>query len=313
MIRIDVVAVAVEAIRTTPNRALLGINTSTLTGSLAVTLAVAGVVTTAGASDGIPLVELAVVTTVTGFSVATGVQAGAITLVAVSIATSVLTLLCIHPSVRLAGKDIITNTSDGILRTGGHTLAILTVVVVVATTILWASPSMLGTVVFTVTAVVVRTTSITLVLIELTVIALTGLRIAVVATTKLVRRNVATLAVEAIGPPSQASMLGIHTSTLARSLTVAFTIASIVTTARTSDGVPLVEFTVITTVTGFTVGTLVQAGAVTLVAVTVPTTELTLLGVVPLVVLTGEDIVAYTLNRSISTSHHALTIHTVVC
>ena len=64
----------------------------------------------------------------TGLAVATGVQAGTVTLVAVAVATAILTLFRINPSVRLAGKDIVTNTSDCILSTSSYTLTILTVI-----------------------------------------------------------------------------------------------------------------------------------------------------------------------------------------
>ncbi len=163
MVWINVSAVAVEAIRTATLASLLCIDTSPISRSFAITLAVVSVVTTARTSDGVPLVELTVVTTVTSFSIRTFIETGAITLVAVAITTSILTVLREQPLVVVANKDIVANTLQSTVGTGHNTLALLTVVVVVTTTVLSATPGILGSNIPTVATVVVRAASITFV------------------------------------------------------------------------------------------------------------------------------------------------------
>ena len=70
----------------------LCIDTSTLTRLLTITLTVAGVVTAIGATDGVPLVELTVRTTVTCGVSSTSVGVS-LTSITEAIATTILTVL----------------------------------------------------------------------------------------------------------------------------------------------------------------------------------------------------------------------------
>ena len=115
---------------------------------------------------------------------------------------------------------------------------------------------MLGAIVFTVTAVVVPTAParpVTLVGSEFTVITLSRLCITVVPATQSTWINVRTVTVEAVGTATQATLLRIDTCSLAVGLAITLTIAGVVTTIGTGDGVPLVELTVRTTVVSLTV------------------------------------------------------------
>ena len=103
---------------------MLGIHTGTC--RVGGTLTVAGVVTTCGTLVRIPLVELTVVTTVLGNTCRTSVQAGTVTLITVSIATTVLALLGVEPGVVGASKDIVTNTLHGTSGTSRYTTTVLT-------------------------------------------------------------------------------------------------------------------------------------------------------------------------------------------
>jgi len=73
LVRINVVTIAVEAVRLTARVSILGIDTGSVTRLLTVTLTVATIVTTAGAGNGVPLVELTVRTTVARLTVSTNV------------------------------------------------------------------------------------------------------------------------------------------------------------------------------------------------------------------------------------------------
>ncbi len=85
-------------------------------------------------------------------------------MIAVAIGTTKLTLFRVDPGVVGANKHIIADTLQSTVGTGHHTLTILAVVVVVATAVLRAGPSVFGAVVFTIATVVVRTALITVVL-----------------------------------------------------------------------------------------------------------------------------------------------------
>lgn len=108
------------------------------------------------------------------------------TSVTVAVRTTVLTLLGVVPTVVGAREDIVTNTLDRAIGTGRHTLTILTSARG-ATAVLRARPGVFGTIVFAVTAVVVRTTSVTVVVTKLTIITGTSLRVTSVGTTVGIR------------------------------------------------------------------------------------------------------------------------------
>ena len=89
-----------------------------------------------------------------------------------------MTVLGVDPAIGLTGEDVVANTLHRILGTGSNTLTVLTNARHIrgVTTIVTARPSMLGAIVFTVTAIAVPSTptrAVTLVLTELTVVTLT--------------------------------------------------------------------------------------------------------------------------------------------
>ena len=179
-------SVTVEAVVASTNALVRG-RCTVVVGIEHCTSTVTGVVTTTGTLLGIPLVELTVGTTVLRNAIRTGVRIRG-TLVTVTVATTILTLLGVNPTVVLAGEDIIADTLGRTIRTGSNTLTVLTNARHVrgVTTVVTARPSMLGAIVFTVTAVAVPSApacAVTLVGSELTVVTLTRLGVTVVSAT----------------------------------------------------------------------------------------------------------------------------------
>ena len=116
-------SVTVEAV-VAPTNALVRGRCTIVVGVVHSASTVACVVTSTGTLLGIPLVELAVGTTVLRNTIRTGVRVRG-TLVTVTIATTILTLLGVHPTVVLAGEDIIADTLGRTIRTRSNTLAVL--------------------------------------------------------------------------------------------------------------------------------------------------------------------------------------------
>ena len=221
------------------------------------TLTVLGVVTTCSTVEYVEFEELTVRTTVFRNRSGTSIRTAG-TLVTVAIGTSVSTLLGVDPAIGLTGEDVVANTLHRVLSTGGDTLTVLTNARHVrgVTTVVTARPGVLCIIVFTVTAIAVPPTpacAVALVGSELTVVTLTGFRVTVVSTTQSAWVNVRSVTVEAVRASTQASVLCIHTCSLAVGLAITLTIAGVVTTIGTGDGVPLVELTVRTTVVSLTV------------------------------------------------------------
>ncbi len=306
--RIHIVTLAIEAIRTTAQGAELGIHTSSVTVGV-VALAVLSVVTTVGTWDGVPFVKLTVITTVP-CRVTNTLILVRLASVAVAVGAAILTVLGVVPGIALADEHVVSDTHHRAIGTSHNTLATLTVVVIVAATILCACPIVKLTCVFTVSAVIVRTTSVTVVLTHFTNVALAAGLVTTITTAQLIGLSIAiAVTVQVVVFTTFVAVLGVHTGMVTglRALTV----TCVVTTRGTVEREPLQEHTVASTVFGHRSRTLV--GSIrTLVAVAIGTTILTLFRVDPGVVGANKHIIADTLQSTVGTGHHTLTILAVV-